>query len=113
MVLKNGAGEELYRWSGAKAFNSLVIAVPELTTGEGYVLETGESQLEFVLESAMTYLNENGVTEAASMRPMGGKGGMGGGPGGQRPDGSGDERPEGLPEGGKGRRPEGLPEGTP
>ena len=42
-----------------------------------------------------------------------GKGGMGGGPGGQRPDGSGDERPEGLPEGGKGRRPEGLPEGTP
>lgn len=113
VVLKNGAGEELYRWSGAKAFNSLVIAVPELTTGESYVLETGESQLEFVLESAMIYLNENGVTEAASMRPMGGKGGMGGGPGGQRPDGSGDERPEGMPEGGKGRRPEGLPEGTP
>lgn len=108
IVLKTEAGEELYRGTGEKEFSSLVLSIPELTLGETYQLETGETQVAFTLENAMTYLSPEGVTEAGMGQP-GQRGGMPGG-GGQR--GERMERPSGerAPEGGEGQVPEDMPD---
>lgn len=124
-VLKDEEGNELYRWSGEKAYRTVVISVPELKKGNTYQLETGEGAdavlVEFNQEETVLWLDKDGVTDGAAMTfggrggGPGGKGGAGGregGPdGGKRPGRENAPGGEGRPEGENAPGGEGRPEG--
>lgn len=132
VILRDSAGNELYRGTGEKDFQTVVLSVPEMVTGSEYTVEAGEVTISFTPEENLTYVNKEGIQEAAAMRSgprgAGGRGGrMNAGEGqpgeGDRPEppedwkeGEGPEPPEGWKEGegpeppegrSKGERPEG------
>lgn len=70
IILTNESGEELISYTAAKAFNSVNISTPKLTSSGKYTLKVGDSSYEIEMTSN-SYSNSNGGM-------MGGRGGMGG-----------------------------------
>ncbi|MDQ6423433.1 carbohydrate-binding domain-containing protein [Paenibacillus sp. LHD-117] len=110
--LEDGDGNEIATFAPAKTFQSVLISSPDLKQGSTYVFYTGGTSagsevsglytegeysgvtkvVDFEITSAVTWVNESGVTTGGGGGmgggPMGGGGGMGGQPG-ERPAGGG------------------------
>lgn len=96
--LMDGDGNEIAALAPAKTFQSVLISSPDIKQGSAYVIYSDDTKVvEFEVTSAVTWVNESGITTGGGMGmggPMGGGGGgmgMGGQPGerpagGQRPD---------------------------
>jgi hypothetical protein len=93
--LMDGDGNEIAAFAPAKTFQSVLISSPDIKQGTQYVINSGDTKVvEFEVTSAVTWVNESGITTGGGMGMggrMGGGGGMGGQPGerpagGQRPD---------------------------
>ncbi|WP_128660883.1 carbohydrate-binding domain-containing protein [Paenibacillus sp. 598K] len=134
--LEDSDGRTIVTFAPTKAYQSVVISTPELQQGGSYTLYSGGSDtgvavgglysggtysggtevVSFEIASSVTWLDQNGVTEARSGMFGGMGGGQGGGPGmrGQGRGGEGRMPPEGMeemtpPEGMEGMtRPEGM-----
>lgn len=101
VVLKDSEGRAVATVTPPKAYQTIVISSPDLKQGAAYTLYTGDTKIvDFEIASAVTWLNESGVTAAGS----GGRG-MGGG---MRP-GRGDRPMSGSPQG-DGMMPGGAPQ---
>lgn len=86
-TLSDSQGNVIATIRPIKTFQTIVFSSPDLIAGETYNLTTeNNSTIDFQITSSVTWLNESGVTSAASFQqPGGGKPGQGG-PGGVKPD---------------------------
>lgn len=115
VILRDPAGNELYKGTGEKDFQTVVLSVPEMVTGSEYTIEAGEVAISFTPEENLTYVNKEGIQEAAAMGPgprgAGGRGGRMNAGEGQPGKGDRPEPPEGRKEGERPEPPEGRKEG--
>ena len=75
VTLKDESGNVIASFTPTKQYASAAISAPGLKTGKAYTLYSGDTKVvTFTPSSAVTYLNESGVTTAQGMG-----GGMGGG----------------------------------
>lgn len=116
VILRDNAGNIRYQGTGEKDFQTVVISVPEMVVGSEYTVEAGELTISFTPQDTITYVNREGIQEAAAMRSgRGGSGNRGGRMGerkeGQPGEGEGPEPPEGWSEGERPEPPEGWNKG--
>ncbi len=105
VTFSDGNGTVMYDISSKRAFGSVVIASDELKNGENYsVSVNGEKQGDLTISERITVVGE----AVGGMNGFGGRHGMGGFGGGERPENGGfggGERPEGGGFGGNTERP--------
>jgi hypothetical protein len=65
ITLMDDTGEELMSLSSLHDFNHVILSHPDLSTGSSYTVEVGSSvSIDTTLSSAVTYIDEDGVTTA-------------------------------------------------
>ncbi len=129
--IENLSGKEIFTYTSAKSFSSLVFSSPEIEVGEDYVVTVGSESISFTQESTSYYdssaqaigggsFGQGGSAGGSSNRPDSGTGGRSNRPNsgtdnrGDRSDTPGDDVPS-TPEGDSPSIPEGdapsMPEG--
>lgn len=110
VILKDSEGNVLYQGTGEKEFRTVVLSVPEMTVGNAYTIEAGETVISFTPGETVVYVNKEGIQEASMQPGHGGPGNRGGRMNGEREgqseDGERPEPPEGREGGRRGKGPE-------
>ena len=78
--LCDSSGQSLLQWTAPKAFDSILISLPEITSGTAYTLTAGGEETEITM-SSLLYSSTGGMNGGTP----GGGGDMHGGMGGQAP----------------------------
>lgn len=106
VILKDSEGNVLYQGTGEKAFQTVVLSVPEMTVGNAYTIEAGETVISFTPEETIVYVNKEGIQEASMQPGHGGPGNRGGRMNKEPEDGDRLGSPEGREGGRRGEEPE-------
>lgn len=105
ITLLDKEGNELYKGTGERDFQTAVISVPEMTAGNEYTIKAGEITISFIPEETIIYVNKEGIQERAAM----GAGHGGFGNRNNRMDGRRERQPGERPEPPEGRNNEKRP----